>query len=170
MFEVGTIDFALYEDSTEFLGIASVKIPDRNRKVISIEGAGIGGTVEFPVPGHYDAMDMEITLRGDSEKLAKIREPRRHKLELRVAQSNEDPIAGELVTTGFKYVVVGVPKTSGGGTIAPASSSETTVTMALRYFAVYMNGVKVEEIDPLNRIDTINGVDYYEPVRKALGK
>jgi len=170
MFDVGTIDFALYEDSTEFMGIASFKIPDRNRKTITINGAGIGGDVEIPIPGHYDAMVADITLRADGEKLAKLREPRRHQLELRVAQSNEDPVAGALITAGFKYVLIGVPKSSSGGTIAPATSGDTTVSMAVRYLATYMDGKKIEEIDQLNRIDIVNGVDYNADVRKALGK
>ncbi len=170
MFEVGTIDFALYEDSYEFLGIASVKIPDRNRKTITINGAGIGGDVEIPIPGHFDAMTMDITLRADGDKLARLREPRAHQLELRVAQLNEDPVAGGLIKAGFKYVVIGVPKSSGGATIAPASSGDTTVTLALRYFATFMDGVCIEEIDQLNRIERINGFDYGAEVRKALGK
>ena len=40
----------------------------------------------------------------------------------------------------------------------------------MTYFATYIGGVKVLEIDILNFIFFVNGVDYLADVRKALGK
>ena len=34
----------------------------------------------------------------------------------------------------------------------------------------YIDGAKVREIDPLNFIREVNGVDYLADVRKAIGK
>ena len=41
---------------------------------------------------------------------------------------------------------------------------------AVSYYALYLDGKKVVEIDQLNFIYYINGKDYLEDVRKALGK
>ena len=41
---------------------------------------------------------------------------------------------------------------------------------AVRYWATYIDGKKVREIDPLNFICLIDGTDYLADVRKALGK
>jgi len=170
MYEVGTIDFAVYEDSIEFVGMASVTLPDKNQKVISMSGAGIGGDVEVPMVGHYDAMTLTLAFRTYTAKLAKLREHRRHQIELRIAQQNEDPVSGTLVTDAVKHVFVVVPKSASGGTVAPAAAGDANITFSVRYWATYINNIKVDEIDPLNRIDTVNGIDYSEPVRKALGK
>ena len=169
-FEVGTIDFAVYEDSDEFIGMASVTMPDKNQKLVTMTGAGIGSDLEVPIPGHYDAMTLSLAFRNYSPKVARLREQRRHNIELRIAQQNEDPIAGQLVTSAVKHVFVVVPKAASGGEVAPASPGNMTVTCAVRYWATYIDGVKVEELDVLNRIDMVNGTDYSEPVRRALGK
>ena len=170
MFEVGTIDFATYEDADEFLGMASVKLPDKNQKTIAINGAGIGGDVEVPVNGHYDAMTLEMVFRCYTPRVARLREHRRHNIELRIAQQNEDRVAGQIVTDAVKHVFVVIPKSASGGTVAPASPGDMTVAFSVRYWATYVNGVKVDELDQFNRIDVVNGIDYDAPVRKALGK
>lgn len=62
---------------------------------------------------------------------------------------------------------------SGSGlrvSIAPASPSDMEIEFSVRYWATYVDGVKMDEIDQLNRVDIINGIDYDAPVRKALGK
>jgi P2 family phage contractile tail tube protein len=170
MFEVGTIDFAVYEDADEFVGMASVKLPDKNQKVIIMNGAGIGGDVEVPVNGHYDAMNMDMNFRNYSPRVARLREHRRHNIELRIAQQNEDRIAGQIVTDEVKHVFVVIPKSASGGTVAPAAPGDMSVAFSVRYWATYVNGQKVDELDQLNRIDIVNGIDYDAPVRKALGK
>ena len=170
MHDIATIDFAVYEDATEYVGIASVTMPDVNQKVAVINGAGIGGDIEVPIPGHVDAMAMEMAFRNYSSNVAKLREPRRHKLELRPAKQYEDPVRGELVTAEVKHVLVVVPKSVTGGTIAPAAPEDIKISFSVRYLATFENGRKVTEIDPFNRIYMVNGVDYAAPVRKALGK
>ena len=56
------------------------------------------------------------------------------------------------------------------GKLAPASPAEASGEYAVTYFATYIGGVKVLEIDILNFIFFVNGVDYLADVRKALGK
>jgi P2 family phage contractile tail tube protein len=170
MFEVGTIDFAVYEGGDEFLGIASVTLPEKNQKVITMSGASIGGDVDVPIAGHYDAMTMTMAFRTYTERAARLREHRRHQIELRVAEQNEDPVSGELNTTAIKHVLVLVPKSASGGEVAPAAPGNVSLTFSVRYWATYVEGRKVDEIDQFNRIDVINGVDYDAPVRRALGK
>lgn len=170
MFEVGTIDFAVYEDAEEFVGMASVKLPDKNQKTITINGAGIGGDVEVPVNGHYDAMTLEMEFHNYSARVARLREHRRHNIELRVAQQNEDRVKGQIVQEAVKHVFAVIPKSASGGNVAPATASNTKVAFSVRYWAIYVDGQLVDEIDQLNRVDIINGIDYDAPVRKALGK
>jgi len=170
MIDVGTIDFAVYEDSIEFIGIAETTLPDKNQKVMTMNGAGIGGDVEVPVNGHYDAMTLSLAFRAYTPRMASLREQRVHIIELRVAQQNEDRVAGQVVTEGVKHVFQAIPKSASGGNIKPASPSDTTIAFSVRYWATFYDGVLLEEIDPLNRIDVINGIDYNEPVRRALGK
>ena len=40
----------------------------------------------------------------------------------------------------------------------------------MRYWKTWLNGKEVREVDPMNMIYKVNGVDYLADVRKALGK
>ena len=52
----------------------------------------------------------------------------------------------------------------------PATPANGSGEYAVRYWATYLEGKKVRELDPLNFICYINGTDYLAAVRKALGK
>ena len=56
------------------------------------------------------------------------------------------------------------------GKLAPAASAEASGEYAATYFATYIDGKKVLEIDIINFIYYVNGTDYLADVRKALGK
>jgi hypothetical protein len=136
----------------------------------SIQGAGISGNVEAVILGHFDAMTVGLNFRITTPQSVQLSEPRRHTLDLRVANQYEDPVAGELQVKREKHVLVVIPKTTTGGTIAPASPANGSGEYAVRYWATYLDGEKVREIDPFNMICYIDGVDYLADVRTALGK
>ena len=77
---------------------------------------------------------------------------------------------GRYVQQAVKHVLVVNPKKFAPGKLAPASSAEASGEYPVTYYATYIDGKKVLEIDILNFIYYVNGVDYLEVVRKALGK
>lgn len=164
------INFAVYEDSVEYIGMAKVTQPDLTSLTQSISGAGIAGNVEAVILGHYDAMSLGLSFRTTSEAQIRLSEPRRHNIDLRVAQQIEDPVSGEVKVQNIKHVYVVIPKSDKGGSVAPASPTDGSGEYAVRYWATYIDGKRIREIDPLNFICYVNGTDYLAPVRKALGK
>lgn len=164
------INFAVYEDSVEYAGMAKATLPDLTALTQSIFGAGIAGNVEAVILGHYDAMTLGLNFRTTTKQAIKLSEPRRHNIDLRVAQQDEDTVKGTVVVRNVKHILVVIPKSDKGGSIAPASPSDGSGEYSVRYWATYIDGKKVREIDPYNFICYINGVDYLADVRKALGK
>ncbi len=164
------INFAVYEDSVEYIGMAKATLPDLTALTQSISGAGIAGNVEAVILGHYDAMSLGLNFRTTSTQAIRLSEPRRHTIDLRVAQQIEDPVAGEISVQNVKHILVVIPKTDKGGSVAPAAPTDGSGEYAVRYWATYIDGKKVREIDPLNSICYFNGTDYLAAVRKALGK
>jgi len=164
------INFAVYEDSTEFVGLAKVTLPDLTALTQSISGAGIAGNVESVLLGHFEAMTLGLSFRNTTKQVIRLAEPRRHNIDLRIAQQDENTVKGAIETRSVKHVFAVIPKSTKGGTVAPASPTDGSGEYAVRYWANYIDGKKVLEIDPLNFICFINGVDYLAPVRKALGK
>lgn len=89
---------------------------------------------------------------------------------MRAAQQSWDNSTGRYVQQAVKHVLVVSPKKFAPGKLAPASSAEASGEYPVTYYATYIDGKKVLEIDILNFIYYVNGVDYLEDVRKALGK
>ena len=168
--DMSNINFALYEDGTEYLGMASVTMPTLSNKVQNISGAGLGGDIEAVILGHIDALTLGLNFRTTTEQAVRLSEPRRHTIDLRVAQETEDPVNNSIDVPTEKHVMVVIPKTHNVGNIAPSSPSNGSGEYAVRYWATWLNGVKVREIDPMNMIYMVDGVDYLASVRKALGK
>ena len=169
-FDETVINFAVYENGSEYVGMATATLPDLTSLVQSISGAGIAGNVEAVIPGHFDAMTLTLNFRTLTEHTIRLSEPRRHTIDLRVAQQSEDTVAGIVNVQSVKHIFVVVPKRDAGGSVAPASPTNGSGEYAVRYWATYIDGKKVREIDQFNNICFINGVDYLADVRRALGK
>jgi len=169
MYNVGVINYNVYEDGDAFVGLATITLPNKIQKTVTVSGAGLGGDVEVPLQGQYEAMEMTLNFRAYSDGVAKLREPRRHNIDCRVAEQYEDPVTGLMKVVNVKHVMVVIPKSATGGTVAPASPNEKAVAVSCRYWATYIDGEKVEEFDPINGVNIINGFDFGAAVRKALG-
>ena len=47
----GIINFEVYENGTNYMGIASVNLPQVTKKTFTVNGAGVAGDVDIPVKG-----------------------------------------------------------------------------------------------------------------------
>ena len=164
------INFAVYEDGQEYVGMASATMPTLSHLVQSISGAGIAGNIEAIIKGHFEAMTLTLNFRTTTPASIRLSEPRRHQLELRIAQQVEDPVSNRINAVAEKHVFVVTPKSHNVGTVSPASPSNGSGEYSVRYWATWIDGKKVREIDQPNFIFTVNGTDYLADVRKALGK
>ena len=153
----GTTNFAVYEDATEFYGMAEATLPE----ISQINGAFVG---------HIEAMTLTLNFRSVTADAIKLAEPRNHQLDLRAAQQYWDNSAGKFIQQAVKHVLMVTPTKFAPGKLAPAASAEASGEYAATYFATYIDGKKVLEIDIINFIYYINGTDYLADVRKALGK
>lgn len=164
------INFDVYEDGTLYYGMASVALPTLANKTQTLSGAGIAGDIEAISVGHIDTMTTTLNFRTTTPESIALSEPRRHTLDLRVAQQHENPVDNSVEVKAEKHVMIVIPKSHNVGTVAPSSPANASGEYIVRYWATWLDGVKVREIDPLNFIYMVNGVDYLGKVRKALGK
>ena len=164
------IGFAVYEDATEHVGIAEVTLPEISSITEEISGAGMGGKVESVILGAIEAMTTTLNFRTVTKNAIKLHEPREHKIDLRVAQQNKNTTKGVTEVGRVKHLLTLTPKKLNPGKVATASAAEVSGEYATTYFATYIDGKKMLEIDPLNYIYFVNGKDWLADVRKALGK
>ncbi len=135
-----------------------------------ITGAGISGNVEAVLTGMVDAMSLTLNFRSATDAAVKLMSPKRHNIDLRVAEQNWDTAKVQKTISADKYVMVVIPKNTQPGSVAPASAADASGEYSVYYYAGYKDGKKLWEIDPWNYICNIGGVDYMKDVRKALGK
>jgi len=164
------INYAIYEDATECLGTAEVTFPELSSLAEEINGAGIAGNVESVIIGHLEAMTATFSFRTVTAAAVKLNEPRVHNIDCRVAQQNYNTRTAQIGTGSVKHIMKMIPKKFAPGKAAAASAADASGEYAVRYYAMYLDGKKVTEVDPLNFIYMVNGTDYLKEVRKALGK
>lgn len=164
------IGFAVYEDATEYYGMSEVTLPEISNLTEEISGAGMGGKVEAVILGAIEAMTTTLNFRTVTKNAIKLHEPREHKIDLRVAQQNKNTTKGVTEVGRVKHLLTLTPKKLNPGKVAAASAAEVSGEYATTYFATYIDGKKMLEIDPLNYIYFVNGKDWLADVRKALGK
>lgn len=169
--EAGVINFAIYENGSEYFGMANVTFGGAANKQLTANGAGIAGDVNLPVPGHRDAMTLTITWTDVSESAYKLSDTRVHDLDLRVAHEGYDPVSGALTTPAFKHLVRVLPLSEDSGTIAPAAAQGVSQEFSVLARKDFIDGKLVREYDPINFKDVgADGVDRLAAVRSALGK
>jgi len=163
------VNFEVYEDSTRYAGMASANLPEISLLTQTISGAGIAGNIEA-VTALVDAMTLTLNFRLTTEHTVALTEPRRHTIDLRIAQQVADQATGTAKIQSVKHVFVVMPKRAVSGNVAMNDANEASGEYAVYYWATFIDGVKTREIDPLNYIFYVNGVDYLADVRAALGR
>ncbi len=164
------VNFAVFENAVEFYGMAEVGLPELKNKTATIAGAGIAGDYESVVLGHSDPLTLTLNFRTFTPEAIALNEQRDHTIDLRVAQQNKDTVSGRTVVSSVKHVMVVRPKGLSPGKVAPASPADASGEYSVSYWATYIDGTKVLEVDILNFIYFVNGTDYLADVRAALGK
>lgn len=164
------IGFAVYEDGKEYIGESEVALPEISLITEEITGAGIAGKIESVILGAVEAMTLTLNFRTVTKNAVSLHEPRKHNIDLRVAQQQTDTTKGITEVVNVRHCFVIMPKKLNPGKVASASAAEVSGEYAVSYYATYIKGEKVLEIDPLNYIYEVNGKDYLKDVRAALGK
>ena len=160
-------NFAVYEDAVEFLGMSEATLPEVENVAEEMSGSGIGGKLESIVLGHVEAMTLTLNFRTVTAAAIKLAEPRLHRLDLRAAQQEQNTRTGIIETRSVKHILRVKPKKFSPGKLAAASAADASGEYAVYYYAINIDGVKKIEIDPLNFIYIINGIDYMKDIRKA---
>ncbi len=165
------IGFAVYEDATEFMGISEVTLPEISNITEEISGAGINGKYNSSILGQIEAMSLTLNFRTVTKNAIRLYRPGRHNIDLRAAQQVQDPVKGVIDVAQVKHILVVEPVKINMGKLATASVADVSGEYTVHYYATFIDGKKMLEIDPLNYVYYVYGQDdSWEKIRKALGK
>lgn len=165
-----TIQLEIYEDGVNYCGAAKVTLPSIVYPCVNISGTGMMGNMEVPLYGMVDNMTMQIDWLSPTGDAVKLATPRKHQLDLRVAEEYWDTNETDVGVWPDKYVTIVRPKGFDPGSVAPMTAADSKGQYVVYYFAGYRNGRQLWEVDKRNQKFVVDGVDYWADVRKALGE
>ncbi|MCR5256982.1 MAG: phage major tail tube protein [Desulfovibrio sp.] len=163
------VNFRVYNDANDLLGIATVDLPELSAMTDTVSGAGIAGEVDSPVLGHFQAMSLTLHWRTVEAVAMTLAEQRAHHLEIRGSQQQYDAGSGNYTTVPVRIVCKGVPKTTSLGSFEPGSGTDSSSEFELNYIKIVVAGKERLEIDKYNYICRIGGADFLKSVRADLG-
>ena len=163
------INFRVYQDGDDLLGISDVTLPKLDSITETVKGAGVAGEIDDPTIGHFGSMELELNWRSLVKSNIVLAKPTGVHLDLRGACQGHDSAKNVLKTMLVKIVVEGTPKSTDLGKLDMGATTDTKNTIEVTYIKITVDGETVLEIDKFNYICVIGGVDYMADIRDALG-
>jgi len=163
-------NFKVYlEGKTDLLGMADLTLPNIEHLTETIKGAGLLGEFETLTLGHTKSMKTTLTWRTVTNDQMTLSSLISHKLDIRGAFQEFDRTKGQMVTRSVKVLIQGNVPGNDLGKLEVGATSGGSTTLEVLYIKVDIDGKNKLEIDKLNFIYSVNGVDQLKDMRKALG-
>lgn len=135
----------------------SLTLPSIERLTDSISGAGIAGEIDVPSVNQFASMETEITIRVTSKEHALLMNA--NQLEYRWLTNNIDTSNVKQTQIGNKAFLTVILKKADEGKIEQGSAQDATFTYEVVAYKRISDGEEIFNIDKLNGVFTINGVN-----------
>ncbi|MGS5326195.1 phage major tail tube protein [Escherichia coli] len=153
-----------------YQGVAkSVTLPKLTRKLENYRSAGMNGSAPVDLGLDDDALSMEWSLGGfpDSVIWELYAATGVDAVPIRFAGSYQRDDTGE--TVAVEVVMRGRQKEIDTGEGKQGEDTESKISVVCTYFRLTMDGKELVEIDTINMIEKVNGVDRLEQHRRNIG-
>lgn len=160
----------VFLDGHSYQGVAkSITLPKLTRKLENYRGAGMNGSAPVDLGLDDDALAVEITLGGfpDAAIWALYAAVSTDKVPIRFAGSYQRDDTGEM--QAVEVVLRGRQKEIDIGECKMGEDSEAKIAVACTYFKLTLAGEELVEIDTVNFIEKVNGIDRLEQHRRNIG-
>lgn len=147
---------------------SSVQLPSWEYATDTISGPGILGEIDFPSYLGLKSATFSFNMRVDEKRAAIYSAPGRKWFEVRWATDKFDTSQVKIGITAHKALILGVPKKYDAGKVEVGNAQEGSNEYEVLYYKKYQDGEEVIEIDKLNGIFRVNGVDYASDVVSVL--
>ena len=162
-------NYTAYKNGGEYLGTVDVELPSIEALTDTIKGAGIAGEIDSPTLGHFASMSVKLNWRTVGTSLISLSIPKSHQLDFRGSQQILNAGTGEYEHQAVKVSVRAMPKVTELGKLEVGATTDSSNELEVSYIKIDIGGKNMLEIDKLNFICVIDGVDVLEEVRKNLG-
>ncbi|WLH64818.1 phage major tail tube protein [Pseudomonas sp. FP2300] len=159
----------LFNDANSYLGVVkSVTLPPLGRKMEAYRGGGMNGPVKADLGFSDDGIQFEWKTGGlDLIALKQFGTVNASGVALRFTGSFQQDDTAEV--SAVEVVMRGRHETIEMGDAQPGEDTEHSITTTCTYYKLIVDNEEIIEIDLLNFIENVNGVDMLEKQRQALG-
>lgn len=159
----------LFNDGNSYLGLVkSLTLPSLGRKMEGYRGGGMNGPVKADLGMSDDGIQFEWKTGGlDLISLRQFGAVNASSVALRFSGPYQQDDTGE--TSNVEVVVRGRHETIEMGDAQPGEDTEHSMTTTCSYYKLTVDGEEIIEIDLLNFVEKVNGVDMLEKHRTAMG-
>jgi hypothetical protein len=157
----------LFNDGNSYLGlVSSLTLPKLTRKLENYRGGGMSGSVAVDFGLDDDALTLEWSI-GGLDELVLQQWGSTSNIPLRFAGSLQRDDTGDV--SAVEVMMRGRHKEFDFGEYKQGEDTETKVTTQCTYFKLTIDGKELIEIDTVNMVEVVNGVDRLAEHRTALG-
>ncbi|MBM3059975.1 phage major tail tube protein [Citrobacter braakii] len=159
----------LFNDGNNWQGIVeSLTLPKFTRKFEKYRGGGMAGAVDVDMGLDDGALDTEFSIGGMESLLFKqLAKTTADGVQLRFTASIQRDDTGEV--QAVELVVRGRHKEIDSGELKTGESNATKVSSTNSYAKLTINGEVLYEVDTINMVEIVDGVDLMEAHRRAIG-
>ena len=159
----------LFNDGNNWQGIVeSLTLPKFTRKFEKYRGGGMAGAVDVDMGLDDGALDTEFSIGGmESLVFKQMAKTTADGVQLRFTASIQRDDTGEV--HAVELVVRGRHKEIDSGELKTGESNSTKVSSTNSYAKLTINGEVLYEVDTINMVEIVDGVDLMEAHRRAIG-
>ena len=159
----------LFMDGGNWIGVAEDYTPAKmSQKFEAYRGGGMIGAANIHMGLDDSALDTSFTFGGvEADLVKRLGVAKIDGVAIRFAGSFQRDDTGEVVPV--EIVQRGRFKELDRGTFKSGDNSQSKISMVNTYYKETINGVELCEIDLLNMIWKVDGVDLMAEHRKAIG-
>ena len=168
--EISLIQFEVFDNGDRLLGLANVTLPEFTFKTVEVSGAGISGSIDWPLRGQTDNMTATFNFRVLYNSAVQfLRQDEAIYLSCRGAKESYDSGTGDRKVTALRIDLRGHTTKLNLGKMEPGAAMDSEVEFAVDRINILEDGVTILERDLFNNIHNVGGTDYLSAVRRAVG-
>lgn len=159
--------FNTYKNGKKMIGVTGdVTIPSFDSITEMMSGAGIRGEYETVIPGNFPSMKQEIQFSLLEDEAFDMMVPGDAiDLTLRASEQSRARSTAAIEQKGLRIVERGTYISHNPGVLSNGKKMNASVTFELLYIMIEVGGKKKLELDKLNDVYIVNGVDVLAKVR-----
>ena len=168
--QLALINWEAFDSADRMLGLTTCDLPEIELAQTDIKGAGLVGTISWPVRGNVNNLTTTLHWLTLTEAGAKfLSQGAAHMLSLRGAQEGYDSGTGERRVIPVRLDLRTHTNKLSLGKFEVGEQTETELELMIDYLKLTIDGKEVTEIDKFNYQMAVNGTDYLSDVKGAVG-